>query len=89
MSVPPASSHPPAAFESGVITDLADRMTYGGYLQLDTLLAAQKPLSSPELAPSSSSDDDGTSSDCVGAVAAGIGEAMLAKARRVVGGQLC
>lgn len=48
MSVPPASSHPPAAFESGVITDLADRMTYGGYLQLDTLLAAQKPLSSPE-----------------------------------------
>jgi hypothetical protein len=24
--------------------DLADRMTYGDYLQLDTLLAAQKPL---------------------------------------------
>ncbi len=31
----------------GAITDFADRMTYGGYLQLDLLLAAQKPLSQP------------------------------------------
>ena len=31
--------------EEGVTTDLAGRMTYGGYLQLDTLLAAQRPVS--------------------------------------------
>ena len=31
--------------EDGVATDLAGRMTYAGYLDLDTLLAAQKPLS--------------------------------------------
>jgi len=31
--------------EAGVITDLAGRQTYSGYLQLDTLLAAQQPLS--------------------------------------------
>src|SRR3954470_19749004 len=30
----------------GVVTDFTDRMTYGGYLQLPVLLAAQKPLSS-------------------------------------------
>lgn len=48
MSVPPASAQPSGGFESGVITDLADRMTYSGYLQLDTLLAAQKPLSEPQ-----------------------------------------
>lgn len=36
-----------ADLEPGVVTDLADRMTYGGYLQLDLLLAAQKPLSAP------------------------------------------
>src|SRR5207237_7927542 len=30
----------------GVVTDFKDRMTYGGYLQLPVLLAAQKPLSS-------------------------------------------
>ena len=33
--------------EPGMRTDLADRMTYAGYLQLDKLLAAQTPLSSP------------------------------------------
>lgn len=33
--------------ESGVHTELAGRLTYGGYLQLDTLLSAQKPLSDP------------------------------------------
>ena len=31
--------------EQGIELDLRDRMTYGGYLQLDTLLTAQKPLS--------------------------------------------
>ena len=30
--------------EEGVQTDLAGRMTYAGYLDLDTLLAAQRPL---------------------------------------------
>jgi tryptophan 2,3-dioxygenase len=33
--------------EDSVVTDFRDRMTYGGYLQLDKLLAAQKPLSTP------------------------------------------
>lgn len=33
--------------EPGLERDLADRMTYGGYLQLDTLLSAQEPLSDP------------------------------------------
>ena len=34
--------------EPGVVTDLVDRLTYDGYLRLDLLLAAQKPLSSPQ-----------------------------------------
>lgn len=34
--------------EGSVVTDFADRMSYGGYLELDTLLAAQHPLSEPE-----------------------------------------
>src|SRR3954453_8089412 len=34
--------------DDGVVTDFQDRMTYGGYLQLDKLLAAQAPLSRPE-----------------------------------------
>ncbi len=45
--MPTSSAPQPTSLESGVITDLANRMTYGGYLQLDTLLAAQKPLSEP------------------------------------------
>ncbi|HEY5307921.1 MAG TPA: tryptophan 2,3-dioxygenase family protein [Casimicrobiaceae bacterium] len=32
-------------FEPGIVTDLADRLSYGGYLHLDALLAAQRPLS--------------------------------------------
>ena len=36
------------AIEGTVVTDFADRMSYGGYLDLDTLLAAQRPLSDPE-----------------------------------------
>ncbi len=35
------------ALEQGIHTDLSGRMTYGGYLQLDRLLSAQHPLSSP------------------------------------------
>ena len=34
-------------FEEGLQTDLRDRLTYGGYLQLDRLLSAQTPLSQP------------------------------------------
>ncbi|MGH8146546.1 MAG: tryptophan 2,3-dioxygenase [Rhodanobacteraceae bacterium] len=33
--------------EAGIERDLAGRMTYASYLQLDTLLAAQRPLSDP------------------------------------------
>jgi len=33
--------------EPGLETNLADRTTYSGYLQLDVLLSAQKPLSNP------------------------------------------
>lgn len=36
------------AIEGTVVTDFADRMTYGGYLDLATLLSAQRPLSDPE-----------------------------------------
>jgi tryptophan 2,3-dioxygenase len=31
--------------EPGIVTDLKDRLSYGGYLRLDNLLAAQVPLS--------------------------------------------
>ena len=34
--------------EGSVVTDFSDRMTYGGYLDLATLLSAQRPLSDPE-----------------------------------------
>jgi tryptophan 2,3-dioxygenase len=34
--------------EGTVVTDFADRMSYGGYLDLPTLLSAQRPLSDPE-----------------------------------------
>jgi tryptophan 2,3-dioxygenase len=34
--------------EAGIVTDLRDKLTYGGYLELDTLLSAQHPLSRPE-----------------------------------------
>ena len=33
--------------ESGIETDLRDRLSYGGYLHLDQLLSAQQPLSVP------------------------------------------
>ena len=33
--------------EAGIHTDLEGRLTYGGYLRLDQLLAAQQPLSQP------------------------------------------
>ncbi len=36
------------AIEESVVTDFEDRLSYGGYLDLGTLLAAQRPLSHPE-----------------------------------------
>ncbi len=36
------------AIEGSVVTDFQDRMSYGGYLDLETLLSAQRPLSAPE-----------------------------------------
>ena len=33
--------------ESEIVTDFTDRMSYGSYLQLDKLLAAQVPVSDP------------------------------------------
>ncbi|HWS50712.1 MAG TPA: tryptophan 2,3-dioxygenase family protein [Microbacterium sp.] len=36
------------ALEAGIVTDLAGRMTYGSYLDLDRLLTAQHPVSTPE-----------------------------------------
>ncbi|MFC7788798.1 tryptophan 2,3-dioxygenase [Microbacterium sp. MAHUQ-60] len=36
------------ALEEGIVTDLKDKMTYGSYLDLDRLLAAQHPVSIPE-----------------------------------------
>ena len=38
----------PKTLDPGLIPDLTDRMTYTGYLQLDRLLSAQNPLSSPQ-----------------------------------------
>jgi tryptophan 2,3-dioxygenase len=34
--------------EDSVVTDFSDRMSYGGYLDLPTLLSAQRPISNPE-----------------------------------------
>jgi len=34
--------------EAGVVTDLSERLSYGGYLRLDRLLSAQQPISKPE-----------------------------------------
>ena len=36
---------PARELEPGIVTDLRDRLTYGGYLRLDRILAAQEPLS--------------------------------------------
>jgi tryptophan 2,3-dioxygenase len=34
--------------EAEIVTDFRERMSYGGYLDLDTLLSAQNPVSAPE-----------------------------------------
>ncbi len=55
MSLPEQDAPPPLGgveknqrpLEPGIHTDLQGRITYGGYLRLDRLLAAQEPLSDP------------------------------------------
>jgi tryptophan 2,3-dioxygenase len=43
------AKHP---LEPGIVTDFSDRLTYAGYLHLDTLLSSQRPLSgTPSAAP--------------------------------------
>ena len=37
--------------EPGIVTDLTNRLSYGGYLRLDRLLTAQEPLSGTASAP--------------------------------------
>jgi tryptophan 2,3-dioxygenase len=50
-----SSERPPSAsareLEPGIVTDLKDRLTYGGYLRLDRILSAQEPLSGANGAP--------------------------------------
>jgi tryptophan 2,3-dioxygenase len=41
------TDHNQRALEPGIEIDLRNRLTYGGYLQLDQLLSAQKPLTNP------------------------------------------
>lgn len=36
------------AIEKNIVTDFSTRMSYGGYLDLDRLLSAQRPVSQPE-----------------------------------------
>lgn len=47
MATPEPPQPNKRSLEQDITTDLRDRLTYGGYLQLDTLLSAQKPLSAP------------------------------------------
>ncbi|KDA06986.1 tryptophan 2,3-dioxygenase [Microbacterium sp. CH12i] len=47
-SASPAHTGNERALEDGIVTDLTGRMTYGSYLELDQLLSAQHPVSSPE-----------------------------------------
>ena len=45
MAMPQPPNQRP--IEQGITTDLRERLSYAGYLQLDTLLSAQLPLSDP------------------------------------------
>lgn len=47
MSTPPPAPAPPEHV-SGAHTDFSDRLSYSGYLDLDKILGAQRPLSRPE-----------------------------------------
>src|SRR5205807_2977033 len=49
ISFPSMAKHP---LEPDIVTDFSDRLTYAGYLHLDTLLSSQRPLSgTPSGAP--------------------------------------
>ena len=48
MSAPAEPTANTRAVEDGVVTDFTREMSYGEYLRLDELLAAQVPLSTPE-----------------------------------------
>lgn len=43
----PGVDHNTRLIEETVVTDFSDRMSYGGYLALPTLLSAQRPISDP------------------------------------------
>ncbi|MBH0023077.1 tryptophan 2,3-dioxygenase [Salinibacterium sp. SWN248] len=43
-----SDTHNERALEDEIITDFSKRMSYGAYLELDTLLSAQAPQSTPE-----------------------------------------
>lgn len=43
-----SDTHSERALEDEIVTDFSKRMSYGSYLELDTLLSAQTPQSTPE-----------------------------------------
>jgi len=43
-----SDTHSERALEDEIVTDFSERMSYGAYLELDTLLSAQTPQSKPE-----------------------------------------
>ncbi|MBH0109898.1 tryptophan 2,3-dioxygenase [Salinibacterium sp. NG22] len=43
-----SDNHSERALEDEIVTDFSKRMSYGSYLELDTLLSAQTPQSTPE-----------------------------------------
>ena len=43
-----SDTHNERALEDEIVTDFSERMSYGSYLELDTLLSAQSPQSKPE-----------------------------------------
>jgi tryptophan 2,3-dioxygenase len=45
---PEGGTHESRPLEAGITTDLRDQLSYSGYLQLDRLLGAQRPLSAPD-----------------------------------------
>ena len=46
--IPMPVEHNTREFDPEIVTDFRDKMSYGSYLALDTLLSAQKPVSTPE-----------------------------------------
>src|SRR5699024_5722360 len=48
MEAPVSVEQNTREIEDGVVTDMRDKMTYGSYLDLETLFSAQHPVSKPE-----------------------------------------